>query len=495
MKTFDLNSIHNSIIRKSVIVAVFFTSTLTSFAQDSTKIEMPRLDDMEQRLRIIERKAELDQDAQEAKAKEIPIVGANGDGFSITSLDKKFVLKWRTGIQIDGRSYLGDEEKTISPNLVPNDNFILRRLRTSLDATVYKYYSFRFNPDFGSGTTAIIDAYVDVTYVPWLKFRAGKFIPPFGLERQQSYVDVPLVEQAYTTQLTPNRDVGAQVFGDFSDGAYSYQIAVYNGAADNVNGDNDNNSEKDIAARIFALPFKNGESDWARNLGLGFAVTAGDHIGDTASATNLSAVKTPGQQSLFAYAAKTRAFGKETHLSPQGYWYAGSFGILGEYVWTSQEVKRVTDPIVTFEHNAWQTTVSYVVTGETPGYKSLKPRHDFLDNGGIGAIELVANISQIKFDNKAFEKTTAVAAIAAVPATPTTPAKAAVAAKSAAAIYADDTKSATEALTFGAGISWYLNRNLKLASNYYRTQFKKGSAGSTDRKEENFWAGRVQFIF
>src|SRR5690606_23015763 len=122
-------------------------------------------------------------------------------------------------------------------------------------------------PDFGgSGSTSISpslqDAYVDVKYFPYARFRAGKYKVPFSLERLQSGSNLLFVERSLAQNIPPNRDVGFMLHGDpFSNGVFYYELGLFNGSVDGGSVDGDFNSDKDFAGRFFIHPFATTESD------------------------------------------------------------------------------------------------------------------------------------------------------------------------------------------------------------------------------------------
>jgi hypothetical protein len=67
-----------------------------------------------------------------------------------------------------------------------------------------------------------------------------------GLERLQSGSELLFVERGLPTNLVPNRDVGAQLFGDLFDGTISYALGAFNGVPDLGNGDLDNNGSWEV---------------------------------------------------------------------------------------------------------------------------------------------------------------------------------------------------------------------------------------------------------
>jgi phosphate-selective porin OprO/OprP len=257
----------------------------------------------------------------------------------------------------------------------------------------------------------------------------------------------------------------------------------------------DLNDHKDIDGRIFALPFKAGGIEPLRNLGIGFAASWGHKEGDAVN-LEVPAYRTEGQQSFFSYrtladkaaiaanaatgvkaaaavigdTGTVRANGDGYRLNPQGYWYYGPFGLSGEYIVSSQEVAKggaLAKSPKALATSAWQATVNYVVTGESPSFKGLKPRHSlsFTEPGSYGALELVGRVSGIEIDESAFPD------------------------------YADISKSAKAATTYTAGFNWYLSRYLKLSADYEWTKFDGGAALAQDRPEEKVFFSRIQTSF
>ena len=60
--------------------------------------------------------------------------------------------------------------------------------------------------------------------------------------------------------------------------------------------------------------------------------------------------------------------------------------------------------------------------------------------------------------------------------------------------YASATTSAQTAHAWGIALNWYLNKNVRLASNYEQTDFDKGAVAG-DRATEKTFLQRVQVSF
>ena len=75
------------------------------------------------------------------------------------------------------------------------------------------------------------------------------------------------------------------------------------------------------------------------------------------------------------------ADGEHWRLSPQGYYFYGPFGFLGEYVISDQRVSRAgAGPFASrrLANTAWQIAVCWVLTGEDAAYAGgVMPRRPF----------------------------------------------------------------------------------------------------------------------
>src|SRR6266487_2550509 len=264
-------------------------------------------------------------------------------------------------------------------------------------------------PDFGGTSGAVIqDAYLNYRYKPELRFQIGKFKSPVGLELLQSDPDTSFNERGLPTALVPNRDIGAELHGDLFDGSASYAAGIFNGVGAGRNSNNaDFEDDKEFSGRLFLQLLK--KSDLSALQGFGFG--AGGSYGDSSTANALPATTggttpgyvTDGQQQFFAYRSTVVASGKHWRVSPQGSYYYGPFGLLGEYVISSQQVQTNTLTTAALDNTAWQITGSWVLTGEDASYKGVVPAKRFDPSAGHwGAFQLVARYAHLAIDRDAF---------------------------------------------------------------------------------------------
>jgi phosphate-selective porin OprO and OprP len=385
-------------------------------------------------------------------------------------LEQRLDIRIRGLIQADGRQHLGDRD------LALRDSFLIRRARAQLEATFFDLVDFRLMPDFGEGAATVQDAYIDVRPFSWLELRGGKFKVPLTLERLQSEPATVFLERSLTAELSPNRDLGFMLHGELGRGLFSYEVGIFNGVPDGGSGDRDNNHAKDIAARIFLQPWK--------GFGLGVAAIRGRQRGTPATfeTSGTSTVRTSasspalpihasaGAEPFFSYRRNDEvpdatAIGRGwlTRVSPQGYFYLGGFGLLWEYIQSTQAVEMGPQGRL-LSNRAWQAAACYVFGGESH-YEGatvntpLDPR-----KGSWGALELGVRYGGLVIDEEAF---------------PT---------------FADSERSARRADAAGAVLNWLWSRNLKLSVAFERTDFQGGSP-SGDRRPENSLFQRIQASF
>jgi len=442
-------------------------------ADVDVKALLQRVEELEQTVKIQNRKQELGDEATAEKAKAAASVSIGAGGLQVRSADTNFVLRLRGYVQADARSYPDDVATGTR-----NDTFLLRRVRPIIEGTVAERFDYRLMLDFPSGSPTsagnnglVQDAYLNTRIYPWLQVQVGKFKEPVGLERLQSGANLLFIERNYPTQLVPNRDVGVQLQGDLLAGGLRYEVGVFNGVANGGSGDNEQaDDEKDVAARLFATPFVTTDNDVLRGLGFGVAGTIGEQDGA------LRTFVTPGQQTFFTYttgagtvaAPNVAANGKIWRVSPQAYYYFGPFGILGEYAYSAQEITQTAGPTLTSDtlrHKAWQVAASWFVTGEDNSFKAVAPKSPFKFGGaGWGAVELTARYGELDVDDDTFP------------------------------VFANPANAATKATSWGGGVNWHLNRNVKLSLNYEQTDFTGGTSAFLNNGEKVILT-RAQFSF
>jgi phosphate-selective porin OprO/OprP len=497
----------------SIGVAVAQTDT----AVPDNAALLKRLDEQDQRIRELERKLQMQQQSAEpataaapssasarpaavpasasasasamtGAAPGVPVVAAAGPaGYSLQTADGSSSIHFHANLAVDGRYYSNGAPSSA-------DTVLLRQVRPYIDGTIDKIFDYRLVPDFANGKTIILDAYVDGRFQPWFVVQTGKFKGPVGLERLQFSPYNRFIELGLPSDLVPNRDLGVQVAGDVAGGLFSYAVGGFDGVTDGAstdaspNPDADNDyGHLDWEGRVFARPFAHSGNYFLSGFGIGIAGTRSDTAGNPGSAAAgtaaavasnalLPSYRTPGQQVFFSYRAGTTpafADGERIRWSPQFYYYVGSFGILGEYVESQQDIGRMTATASrsdTVDTRAWQLSAAYFLTGEDETYFGFSPKSPFQIGGpGWGALELAVRVHQLDVDRAAFS--------------------------GGSASFADPSVSARQARAVGVGLNWWLNQNLRWMLDFERTQFEGGAANGADRPDERALLTRFFLAF
>ncbi len=469
---------NKKILLTATLLTTLVGSAFPAYANDKEEIERLRalIQELDQRVRVLDRKQEIAAEEAVAKQKATPVVTASDKGFGIKSSDGQFEYKLRGLVHLDYRSFGGDAY----PSAL--NGFLARRIRPTFEGTVFGKYGFRFTPEFGesgdgsatSGSSQnkarILDAYLDARLDPAFQIRFGKQKPVVGLERLQSGSDIKFIERSYiSNNILPNRDLGVTISGDVLGKKLNYAVGIFNGITDGGESSTaqDTNTGKDFTARLFATPFVGTDSNLA-GLGFGVAVTNGNTRNNS-----LVSYKSPGQANTFFSYKNTVSDGNRNRVSPQAYYYYGSFGVLTEYAVVNQEVVNSSNVKNKLKNDAWHISASYLLTGEDASYKGVKPYSPFKSgsDGGWGAFELVGRYQKANIDPNALNTT-----------------------------FGDTTKdNALSASSWLVGVNWYLNEDAKFALNFERTDFSGTGIPTTTKslngKQEDFLVARYQLAF
>ena len=241
-------------------------------------------------------------------------------GFYIESPDKAFSLRFTGQIQLDYRQFVNTKDRT------DIDTFLLRKARFGLEATLAKYYEFRFLPDFGQGTTIVQDAYMNVHYWDELQFELGRFKQPISYEQLIQDRYVPTLERSLIDQLVPARDLGVMIHGEsVFQNRLDYAVSISNGE---INGNStDLNNHKDIDGRIAIRPLNSPDlPDWLHYFQVGVSGGFGVEQEPISPAT----LKEPDTVPFLSFNSTVRADGVRTRLCPELAYFYGPLGFMAQ---------------------------------------------------------------------------------------------------------------------------------------------------------------------
>jgi phosphate-selective porin OprO and OprP len=200
-------------------------------------------------------------------------------------------------------------------------------------------------------------------------------------------------------------------------------------------------------------------------LGLGIAITTGEkNTGVPAG------YRTNAQQTFFSWANGVTNTGTHTRVSPQFYYYGGSFGLIGSWTSSKQELTRGT-ATRTVDNTGWFLAAHYVLTGEDSTYRGVTPKTNFSwADRTWGAFEIAARYGILSIDDEAFVGNTSNA-------------------------FANLATSARESRGTTLGLNWYLNRNVKASLNFEHTAFEGGASSAITREDEKAVFTRLQLRY
>lgn len=462
------------------------TTTWAQAADETSTVLLKRLEELDQQIKILGRKAEIADEAAAAKAKTAISAKADESGFSIGNSDKDNPFSAKLGIlvQLDARAWINDNDAKQTPNRSQSNTFLLRRAQPTIDAQLGKFARARVQASFGSaGTLDLLESWLEVKPVDAIYLTGGRF-KTIGLEYRNSTAGLSFAERGLPTNLVPAYDIGVNVGGKVGDFG-TWELGFVNGSPDGATRITDNDDDKDGYIRIAVTPFKSGENDLLKGLTIHFGATKGFETGVTPTATANNSSLTAGyrsvsQATIFAYdntaGSGARASGDRTRLAPALEWYTGPIGLLAEWTSSGQEISRGTRNDIPVNNTAWQVVASYVLSDDAKSAGGVRPKRAFDPaNGQWGAFELVARFGELKIDDVVFSPTVATDR------------------------FANPTTQISKATSFGVGVNWWLNRNLKSQLSYDHTAFKGGGGGTAadplDRETEQVVVGRLQLNF
>jgi phosphate-selective porin OprO and OprP len=366
-------------------------------------------------------------------------------------------------VQVDSRTFFEND------NPPGTDGFLLRRARLIFAGTVFHDFDYNLTPEFAGNSPQILDAFLNYRYNPEVQLQGGKFKPPVGLEALEPDIYTFFNERSLATDLVPYRSIGAELHGNLLFNTVSYAAGIFNGLPDYNTATINTNIDNTVAfaGRLFTLPFS--QTSISPLKGLGFGVS-GSYEDDRPTAAALTpGYTTDGQEKFFTYTNGVVGNGVHWRISPQGYYYWGPLGLMGEYVVSKQQVSRTTAPIASanLRNTAWEVSGGWVLTGEDDTYNGVVPRHPFnIRSGGWGAWQVAGRYANLDVDNAAFP------------------------------LFANPATSASEARAWSAGLNWYLNTNVRVNLSYSHTWFGGNPDSNPITKQpENVLFTRMQLAF
>jgi phosphate-selective porin OprO/OprP len=274
--------------------------------------------------------------------------------------------------------------------------FLIRRARLEVEGRFFRWIDFSIEVDF-SDSRPLQDAYLDFGFLPELRLRGGQFKVPFSLEELTSSRHIDFVERSLVNELAPAYDTGVMVYGNFAQDAVSYFLGGFNGSGRN---NDDNNSDKDLAARLVLAPFRASTNFWLKGFQLAGDLTWGNQS-TSQSARGRTEARLP-DRFVFFTSQKTR--GNRLRYGVDLAWLVGPTAVKFEYD-VQMDDRRGLGPggrnLDKVTATGWYVSATYLITGEEKRLSApVVPIHPFAPIAGkfgLGAWELGIRYAELRF--------------------------------------------------------------------------------------------------
>jgi phosphate-selective porin OprO/OprP len=210
---------------------------------------------------------------------------------------------------------------------------------------------------------------------------------------------IDFVERSLVNELAPARDRGVMLYGDLMGGAVSYFLGGFNGTGEDTS---DNNSDKDLAARLAFAPFRTSDSFWLKGLQFAGNITWGNQ-GEATSAQGRTSARTANR---FRFFAPQTTRGERLRYGGDLAWLLGPAALKFEYDVQTNEREGLGSgggDLDEVTATGWYASGTYVLTGEDKLRSgNVVPRRPFIPVAGKmgpGAWELGIRYAELDFDS------------------------------------------------------------------------------------------------
>lgn len=422
--------------------------------------------------------AELEKEKQ-APATVLPVAPAPAavakvetkGGLKVQSADGKNSFSFGGRIHADAAQYSDDRDA--SGDSVFGNGTAFRRVRFDAKGTFLQDWGYRVQYDFvDSGAAGLKDAFITFErYEPW-NLQFGQFFQPFGLERQTSSNYITFLERALPTNaLTPDRHIGLQVAsgGALGDGKLGDPVPFWTAKAGifGMRAQDDNAStggadeSRDLTGRVTVAPIYDGN----RLLQAGFSYRHHEPK-DTGTFTRfrerpeaaVSQVRLVDTGDLSGGIGLVNDF-QQIGADLAAIW--GPFAAQGEWMKTNVDRGQgLAGPETDPEFSGAYAQVSWIITGESRGFKPSDAAHDKLKpgrpfgDGGWGAWEVGVRYSTLDLTD--------------------------------AGVIGGEEDNLT------VGLNWYPNENLRFMANFVKVLELDRPGNDLDRVEPEIFQLRAQ---
>ncbi|NKF21195.1 OprO/OprP family phosphate-selective porin [Solimonas marina] len=369
-------------------------------------------------------------------------------GLTLATADGAYTLQFGIFQQLDFAAYDADGSDLA-------DGSQLRRSRIALGGKLGSDWQYRFQYEFAKGSASITDAYVTYAGFKPLTVKLGQAKLPFSMESLSSASTTTFMERGLPAYVISPilRAPGVQL----SSTGRHWSLA--GGVSGEPLGNSSSGDEGwGIAARATFAPYVANHRVVHLGAGINWRKPTQDNSGTTpsTSAVTFSGKPESGQAPSFVSTKAMLDVGSYRLSNAEFAAALGAASLQSEYLWINVQRDNGQDDLA---FSSWYAQLAYTLTGEARPYSVSKgsfgaivPNTPF-GAQGWGAFEVAARMSQLDLDDGSV------------------------------------TGGNERDLTFG--LSWYLNRYLRVSANVVKVL--KVDGGSYDGQKPVAYQMRLQF--
>ena len=350
-------------------------------------------------------------DPQIAKPSRFPLNATFGPGFQLQTDDGRLRWQFHYESQIDARFW--DEQDQIPAN----SGFFLPRQRFFFNGNITESVEYELAINRGVNNINVLNAYLNFHFDDRLEFRIGRFFTPFTFDQYavSNYWLITPERSLFTTNLSPNRQIGSMAWGYLWDKRLEYAAGVFNGSRNSFESlDN----SLDFVGFLNTRPFQESELlPFARFLNLGSSVAYGTQdqapvpmtfrVGGGSPDANIPGIATV--PFLILNPGVTER-GNRLLGSVHGAYFYNSLSVIGEWQYGYGGYASPARPRSTrVPFAGYFVSAGYFLTGEHVERRTrLKPLYPLLpvnkeDERGMGALEAAGRVSRLRLGSEVFE--------------------------------------------------------------------------------------------
>ncbi|MCE9583164.1 MAG: OprO/OprP family phosphate-selective porin [Planctomycetes bacterium] len=275
------------------------------------------------------------------------------------------------------------------------DGYTVKEAGVELDGRLWQAWEVYVRPRIMPGGTDLYYGWVEFNKWECIKVRVGVMKEPYSPETMEDRKWMDMPEDSLLSLTAPGRDLGAMIHGSPLDGIVNYSVGVFNG-----NGTKgDENSDKDLAARLAFRPGAKSESEVLKHLTIGGSLTWGRANRDGVTAFNFETPATgtnfhPGSATGSALDGRVNRFGVDVS------WVWGALSVKAEYSYFKARVNfAATDSRPAFRAHSWYGQVGFWILGSTRVTNHRPDIKKPLFNGGVGDVQVIGRVSNLRIDD------------------------------------------------------------------------------------------------